>query len=69
MVMNCGNCRFLREWECHRNPPECSMAGSRWPMVMLESWCGEWREETLEPAREPVPTRSESTNYNKRRGR
>lgn len=45
----CGTCAFLNkpELRCHRSTPVpvpgYVNSSSVWPVVKLESWCGEWR--------------------------
>ena len=49
----CAKCKFLKQGECHRNPPFLMIIGSAygkqaykavWPKIEdLFNWCGEYR--------------------------
>ena len=36
----CQYCRFMRDRECHKNPPMHLTDG--WPLVKMSDWCGEF---------------------------
>lgn len=42
----CGNCLYLRDGRCRRNPPvihrEHLSTFGTWPKIDGSSWCGEW---------------------------
>ena len=41
MIYCCQNCRFMRENECHKNPPVPIEAHHGiWPKISLKDWCG-----------------------------
>ncbi len=46
----CGNCRYIEVFGhrmfCHRYPP--APAGSGWPHVDRDDWCGEWKQRAEE---------------------
>jgi len=51
----CGNCRFMRDTLCCRNPPtlfpeiwkdgDLPIDRGVWPAVDEHDWCGEWSPE------------------------
>lgn len=53
----CGNCRFYREWECHRHAPVVIQFSNNvfgtgvyahgetaYPHTQSDSWCGDWEQ-------------------------
>ena len=43
MIYCCQNCRFMRDNQCHKNPPVITEAlYGQWPKVHSGDWCGSY---------------------------
>lgn len=55
MIESCLTCKFVKKQEkglnfhmCRRFPPVHALAGSMYPVVDVNWWCGEWKPKEIE---------------------